>query len=223
MTREIGKLSAAQINLLGPGLHSDGGGLYLNISTTGARSWIFRYMLNGRAREMGLGPTHTIRLAEARKRAAQCRRQRLNGVDPIDNRRARRTVASPGAATAITFKGPSRPTPAPPQQFPNRIADMRRSRGFSMDQLGTRAVPPTTGSVINKLEKGQRRLTLHWMQRLAAALECEPGQLLPGTQDTLSNEELSLVYRYRRLPDGDRRTLDRVLDALARTTGGPLA
>lgn len=45
-------------------------------------------MLHGRAREMGLGPTHTVSLADARALALDCRRQLLDGVDPIDARKA---------------------------------------------------------------------------------------------------------------------------------------
>jgi hypothetical protein len=52
-------------------MYEDGGGLYLQVSAGGAKSWIFRFMPDGRAREMGLGPLHTIPLAEARKRAAE--------------------------------------------------------------------------------------------------------------------------------------------------------
>ena len=50
-------------------MYADGAGLYLLVGPTGAKSWIYRFMLNGKAREMGLGPMHTIGLAEARKRA----------------------------------------------------------------------------------------------------------------------------------------------------------
>jgi integrase len=38
-----------------PGRQSDGGGLYLNVSKTGAKSWVFMWKRNGRRREMGLG------------------------------------------------------------------------------------------------------------------------------------------------------------------------
>jgi len=51
------------------GLYHDGGGLYLQVTASGAKSWIYRYMLDGRAREMGLGPLHVIpyrRLARGR-------------------------------------------------------------------------------------------------------------------------------------------------------------
>src|SRR4051812_15432980 len=70
--REMGKLSPAKIKSVTragehrPGVYGDGGGLYLNVGPTGAASWLFRFMLNGKAREMGLGPLHTIGLAEAR-------------------------------------------------------------------------------------------------------------------------------------------------------------
>jgi hypothetical protein len=49
------------------------GGLYLQV-TGGARSWIYRYTLNGRSREMGLGSLNAVTLSEARARAAEARR-----------------------------------------------------------------------------------------------------------------------------------------------------
>ena len=42
------------------GIDADGLGLYLSVKPAGTRSWVFRFMLRGRAREMGLGPTHTV-------------------------------------------------------------------------------------------------------------------------------------------------------------------
>ena len=38
-----------------PGMHADGGGLYLRIGSVGARSWIFRYQVAGIRHDMGLG------------------------------------------------------------------------------------------------------------------------------------------------------------------------
>ncbi|MDY0242016.1 MAG: Arm DNA-binding domain-containing protein [Rhodospirillaceae bacterium] len=74
MAREIKKLSAVAVrNLNRPGLHADGGGLYLQVTERGAKTWIFRFMLNGRRRDMGLGTLHTISLAEARDEALRCR------------------------------------------------------------------------------------------------------------------------------------------------------
>jgi integrase len=82
----------------------DGGGLYLQVSNGGTKSWVLRYMLNGRAREMGLGPFHTISLADARKKAADCRRMKLDGIDPIEARKEQRASARLAAANAMTFK-----------------------------------------------------------------------------------------------------------------------
>ncbi len=85
------------------GMYHDGGGLYLQVRAAGAKSWIYRFMLDGRPREMGLGPVTAISLAEARKRAAECRRLRHDGADPIEARRAHRDQRKLEAAKAMTF------------------------------------------------------------------------------------------------------------------------
>jgi integrase len=104
MGRGLNRLSAVQVKAItGKGMHPDGGGLYLQVTAGGAKSWIFRFMLNHRAREMGLGPIDAIPLAEARKRAAECRRMRYDGIDPIEARRAERDQKRLEAARAMTF------------------------------------------------------------------------------------------------------------------------
>jgi integrase len=104
MARRSNRLSAVEVRGIGQkGMFHDGGGLYLQVSAAGAKSWIFRFMLDGRAREMGLGPVQVIPLAEARKRAAECRRMRLDGIDPIEARSARRGWKKLEAAKAMTF------------------------------------------------------------------------------------------------------------------------
>jgi integrase len=109
MARKIGKLSPVGVrNETKPGLYGDGAGLYLNVGPTGGKSWLFRFMLNGNAREMGLGPVHTIGLAEARERATAARRLLLDGIDPLDARRAERArknaEAAAEAAALVTFR-----------------------------------------------------------------------------------------------------------------------
>jgi integrase len=105
MARVIGKLTALKVDKASrPGMYGDGGGLYLRVTDDGAKNWVFRFMLNGRARWMGMGPLHTIELAEARNRAAAFRLQRHDGVDPIEKRRAERLEARLDAAKAVTFK-----------------------------------------------------------------------------------------------------------------------
>jgi integrase len=83
-----------------PGVFADGGGLYLHISPTGAKSWLFRYKRKlgsseSRARAMGLGPIHTVSLVEARQKALAQRKLLLEGMDPLEHRKATRTVSAP--------------------------------------------------------------------------------------------------------------------------------
>lgn len=80
-----------------PGYHSDGAGLYLQVSGSGSKSWVFRYSLktlssSGKpmSREMGLGAYPTISLLQARQKAAEQRKLLDQGVDPIDARNALR-------------------------------------------------------------------------------------------------------------------------------------
>jgi integrase len=104
MARASNKLSAVALKSINQkGMYHDGGGLYLQVSAAGAKSWIFRFMLDGRPREMGLGPVHAIPLAEARKRAAECRRMRHDGIDPIEARRTVRDQKKLEAAKSMTF------------------------------------------------------------------------------------------------------------------------
>jgi integrase len=85
-------------------MHADGNNLYLQVTTGGTKSWLFRYMLNGKPREMGLGSTRTICLAEARARAAEARKMLLDGHDPIDHRRKSRREAILLAARVTSFE-----------------------------------------------------------------------------------------------------------------------
>jgi hypothetical protein len=104
MARASNKLSAVAVKGIDrKGMYHDGGGLYLQVSAGGAKSWIFTVMLDGRSREMGLGPVNAILLAEARKRAADCRRMRLDGIDPIEARRTQRDQQKLESAKSMTF------------------------------------------------------------------------------------------------------------------------
>jgi len=75
MARTINKLKQLQVSKVNtPGMYGDGAGLWLQISISGSKSWIHRFTLNGKAREMGLGSTCTLSLAEARDESAKCRK-----------------------------------------------------------------------------------------------------------------------------------------------------
>jgi integrase len=87
------------------GMHADGGGLYLQVSRFGTKSWIFRFMLDGRRREMGLGPYPAVSLAAAREKAADSRVMvQAEHADPIEVRIAQRNQARIDAAKAKTFR-----------------------------------------------------------------------------------------------------------------------
>jgi integrase len=100
-TERLTALKVARAKL--PGMYPDGRGLYLQV-TAGGASWVYRFMLNGRARWMGLGPVHTITLAEAREKATQARRLRLDGIDPIERRHSELVAQRVAGETAMTFR-----------------------------------------------------------------------------------------------------------------------
>jgi hypothetical protein len=83
-----------------PGRYHDGHGLILVVVNPNNASWQLRYQLNGRERWFGLGPLHTVTLKDARERARAARLQLLDGIDPIDVRRAERAKAT----QVVTFK-----------------------------------------------------------------------------------------------------------------------
>ena len=86
------------------GLHGDGDGMYLQISKDGHKSWIFRFTLNKRSRAMGLGSVDLVSLAEARIKATACRKLLLDGLDPIESKKASRQAQSLKDAKAISFE-----------------------------------------------------------------------------------------------------------------------
>ena len=105
MAREIDKLSALKVSRLRkPGMYGDGAGLWLQVRSAASKSWLFRYSLNKKSREMGLGSLNAISLAEARAMATDCRKLLIRGIDPIEARMSERSAARIGAAKSKTFK-----------------------------------------------------------------------------------------------------------------------
>jgi integrase len=101
----MAQLTALKVGRLkDPGKYPDGDGLYLQISGAGTKSWLFRYMLAGKRHWMGLGPYPLVGLADARAKALDARRQRHEGTDPIEQRRAQRASQRLQAAKGTTFK-----------------------------------------------------------------------------------------------------------------------
>lgn len=104
MAKGMHRLSAMKVaKVTERGCYSDGGGLYLQVTRDGVKSWVLRYMRQGKARTMGLGPIHTVSLADARVKAMECRKMLLAGVDPLQARQAEAEEARSRHARSKTF------------------------------------------------------------------------------------------------------------------------
>ncbi len=83
MARALNQLTVREVAALKkPGRHADGGGLYLRIAASGARSWGFMYVVSGKRTELGLGSVSAIPLATARRLAGEMREAVATGTDP---------------------------------------------------------------------------------------------------------------------------------------------
>jgi integrase len=104
MARTLSKLTAKEVEKkTAPGLYGDGGGLTLQITKAGVKSWLYRYMIKGKAYGMGLGPAHTITLIEAREKAAAARKLVIEGINPLEAKRQRQLDAEMIKARLMTF------------------------------------------------------------------------------------------------------------------------
>jgi len=79
-------LKAKQIEHAPAGMHADGNGLYLKVSDSGAKSWIFRFQLNSKRREMGLGALSVVDAPTARNKATELKLTVKQGIDPLEKR-----------------------------------------------------------------------------------------------------------------------------------------
>jgi integrase len=122
MPRKAAALTVAKVRTAAPGRYGDGGGLYLLVKPPGStqkqkgdkdggRFWLFRYTVNGKMREMGLGPAAgpaAVPLAEARDRARPLHAAVRAGRDPLEDREkaaeAEKAAAKIEAARAKTFR-----------------------------------------------------------------------------------------------------------------------
>src|SRR5262245_29236633 len=104
MVRQLHRLTARGVETAkAPGMYADGGSLYLRIAPGGSKQYVFRYIRGGRLHDMGIGPTHTLSLAEARERATEARKLLLDGIDPLANKRTRLAALRAAEAKAMTF------------------------------------------------------------------------------------------------------------------------
>jgi integrase len=105
MARKVDRLTDRTIEAKkAKGYYADGNGLYLQVSNSGAKSWIFRFKRDGKARDMGLGGYPAVSLAKAREKAQEAREQRDDDKDPIAERAAVALQKRLAEARTITFK-----------------------------------------------------------------------------------------------------------------------
>ena len=89
-----------------PGRYCDGNGLYLHVEPSGARHWVQRLVIHGKARALGLGSFALVPLAEAREQARANRRVARSGGDPrATERRAGIPTFEKAVAKVIAIHG----------------------------------------------------------------------------------------------------------------------
>ena len=123
MVKAIHKLSDAKLRKgqLDKGLHADGGGLYLRVSPTGSRAWVFIHTKAGKRSELGLGSANAISLAAARAKASELREQIAHGLDPKTERKKAQKITFGEIADRYIAK-----------QLPGRSEPVRREWEYSL-------------------------------------------------------------------------------------------
>ena len=82
----------------------DGDGLHLTVTQNQSKRWVYRYMFQGKRRDMGLGSYPTVLLADARLKRDQNKRLLAEGIDPIESAKVskgRGRLACPFAARCL--------------------------------------------------------------------------------------------------------------------------
>ncbi len=99
------ELSAVDVRRLGAGMHAVGGvaGLHMQVTDSGARSWLLRVRIGEKRREVGLGSFPEVSLARARERAAEAKDAIRAGIDPVEERKAARAALVAAQRRGKTF------------------------------------------------------------------------------------------------------------------------
>ena len=155
-------LSELKARSLSAGKHSDGQGLWLVKRNKTAGKWVLRVTVDGRRREMGLGPWPDVAIADARRRARDARQTLRDGVDPIVQRvKARSTHRQLTLEQAITGC------------FEARKAELKRDgeAGRWLSPLNTHIVPRLGTIPIEEIDQHLLRETLEriWHKKPSAA------------------------------------------------------
>jgi integrase len=86
-----------------PGCYCDGANLWLQITKTGVKSWLFRYMRGGVAKNMGFGPVLDTTLEDAREKAREARKMLKNDIDPCQHKKDQKAAKRIAEAKVMTF------------------------------------------------------------------------------------------------------------------------
>lgn len=105
MPRRAKELSAVEVRRLGRGVHNVGGvaGLLMQVSDSGAQSWLLRVRVGDKRREIGLGPFPEVSLARAREKASEAKEAIRNGIDPVEERKAAKSALLASQRQGLTF------------------------------------------------------------------------------------------------------------------------
>lgn len=236
MAKFIDRLSARTLpTLTKPGLHADGGGLYLRVDPSGAKRWAFLFQWRGRRKELSLGTLTDVSLAAARTAAQQARRQVAAGTNPIDEKRRQR--AAQGLSTfgeladqMIEDLAPSwRSKPHAQQWRTTLTVDCAALRPLALAEITTDDVlgvlrpiwlakPETARRVRGRIERvldGAKAKGLRdgdnparWKGHLAALL-ARPARLTKGHHPALPYQEIAAFMRdLRHTPGISARALE---------------
>lgn len=172
---KFGALSQFQVKNAGPGKYCDGQGLWLWKSSKSRGKWVLRLVLQGKRRHMGLGVWPEVSIAEARNHAANARRLKREGVDPIE---ARKDQNQPAArfSLAQAIRG----------CFEARQAELKNdgNAGRWMSPLEVHVIPQIGDLPVEEIDQHvlKRRFEPIWHEKPSAA------------EKALSRVNLSLRY-----------------------------
>src|SRR5262245_23644627 len=98
------ELSATAVKTKKAGRYPDGNGLYLVVDASGARRWMLRIIVRGRRRDLGLGGTQLVSLAEARRVAGDYRRIARSGGDPLAHKQSQKAIPTFAQAAVLVHE-----------------------------------------------------------------------------------------------------------------------
>ena len=211
-------LTALSVRNAGPGRHADGGGLHLLVKEGGARSWVFRFMLNGKSRDIGLGAAGAggMSLADARDRAAALRLKVKAGIDPLSERQEAEARAKASAqasvAAIVTF------TDAADAYIAANGDSWRNAKHRQQweNTLATYAYPVIGGMPVADVDTAQVLRILEPIWKAKA----ETASRLRGRIETVLDSAKARGYRQGENPARWRGHLAQILPARAKLSRG---